>query len=243
MFVACAVCGKSFRLKPSDAARARRHACGEDCLRELRRDPSYVREIARKLSEAKGGRVTVTCVICGRAREVTQSVANGSREDLCGLDGPCLAEWQRRRVLRHNPLSSPAARAKQAATSRARWREKTRRSAPRSPRRSVPRRGGAGGTSTRLRALPPCSFDDLPARDREIVVRYYGLDTKAPSTAAELAAAFGVSTRPVRDSLARSLRSLLGHPTAQAPRAPAVNPKHRPPSTPTSARPNAAAPS
>ncbi len=62
-------------------------------------------------------------------------------------------------------------------------------------------------------------------------MRYYGLDTKAPSTAAELAAACGVSTRPVRDSLARSLRSLLGHPTAQAPRAPAVNPKHRPPKT------------
>src|SRR6266511_2899975 len=103
------------------------------------------------------------------------------------------------------------------------------------------RRGRDEGT--RLRALPPSSFEELPARDREIVVRYYGLDTKAPSTAAELAAAFGLSTRPGRDSLARSLRSLLGHPTARAPRAPAVNPKHRPPSTPTSARPNAAAPS
>src|SRR5262245_12861255 len=76
--VACAVCGRSFEMEPHRAALSRRHACGPECLARLRRDPAFRAEIGRKLSEAKGGRVPLTCLICGRTWDAKRSVANRS---------------------------------------------------------------------------------------------------------------------------------------------------------------------
>lgn len=208
-FVTCAVCGTVFRLKPSDAARSRRHACSPECLARLKRDPAYTAEIARKLSARKGGRVPVTCAVCGRSWEVKRSVASRSREHLCCR--ACLAEWQRRRTRPGSPLLSPAAHARGVATRRARWRNKPAEelAAFRANISQAARRRGREAAD-RLRVLPALAFEALPPQDREIVVRFYGLDGCEPGTAAELAAVYCVTTRAVRTSLLRTVRMLLG---------------------------------
>jgi hypothetical protein len=64
---------------------------GAACLPTLRQDPDDTRDIARKLSEAKGG----------RSWEAKPAEARSSREHRCSR--ACLAEWQRQRMLPENP--------------------------------------------------------------------------------------------------------------------------------------------
>ena len=94
VFVTCIACGKSFRMKPSDAARSERHACSRECLRKFWRDPGYRAELSARVSQGRGGRVAANCDACGGAIEVTQSAARNFRHHFCTR--ACWREWQRR---------------------------------------------------------------------------------------------------------------------------------------------------
>ena len=95
VFFNCSICGKRFRMKPSDAARAHRHACSKECRQLLFRDPGYRAELSAGVSQARGGRVPVACDVCGRGFEITQSAAKNWKHHFCGRG--CWGEWQRRR--------------------------------------------------------------------------------------------------------------------------------------------------
>jgi len=66
-------------------------AKGHARLAELRADPAWREAFARKVSEARGGRLKVTCVICGTVFVEPQS---HRRKKTCGP--ACLTELRRR---------------------------------------------------------------------------------------------------------------------------------------------------
>jgi hypothetical protein len=70
--------------------------------------------------------------------------------------------------------------------------------------------------SGQLRALDRSAFDVLDELDRELVCRYFALDTEPPSTKAELAERFGLTPWQVSSRLAQAVARLLD-PSAPAP--------------------------
>jgi hypothetical protein len=64
--------------------------------------------------------------------------------------------------------------------------------------------------AARLRTLDPAAFEDLRARDAEIVRRFYSLDNGQPKTGQTLAACFGLSRNTIGLALRRGVARLLG---------------------------------
>jgi hypothetical protein len=61
---------------------------GRERARELRRtDPAFAARVARRVSEAKGGRVPVACVVCGAVRAVIPAWVRRA-PPACGSTGP-----------------------------------------------------------------------------------------------------------------------------------------------------------
>jgi hypothetical protein len=74
--------GRWRRPQPRDPAEALARARAR--WRQLIADPAYRAAFARRMSEAKGGRVLVACATCGRRFELRPSVAAAGRRRFCG---------------------------------------------------------------------------------------------------------------------------------------------------------------
>lgn len=75
------------------AARASRR--GLAARRERLRDPAYREAVGRRISEARGGRVTVACAVCGTSFAVPPSWLRNGSGTLCGAPA-CRSDWRRR---------------------------------------------------------------------------------------------------------------------------------------------------
>jgi hypothetical protein len=158
--------------------------------RERFRDPEYRARFARKISEARGGRVAVSCVVCGAAFEVVPSTVKEGGGKVCGK--ACFRELRRRYASAQAPSKRPEVKAKIGAASR---------------RRHHP---DYDQTVARLRALAPDALAGLPETTAEAIRLYYGLEDGRPWTHREVAARFGVSTSAVQEMVARDVARLLG---------------------------------
>lgn len=63
--------------------------------RERLQDPAYREALGRRISEARGGRVTVACAVCGTPFAVPPSWLRNGSGTLCGAPA-CRSEWRRR---------------------------------------------------------------------------------------------------------------------------------------------------
>ncbi len=84
-------------------------AKGHARLSELRADPAWREAFARKVSEARGGRLQVTCVVCGTTFTEPQS---HRRRQTCGT--ACLAVLRRRQAARRQAETAADRAARQA---------------------------------------------------------------------------------------------------------------------------------
>jgi hypothetical protein len=75
--------------------------------------------------------------------------------------------------------------------------------------RDLARRRGRPGSEL-LTAGGPVMLHALPALDRELVIRYYGLGTVQPSSLRELAAAFHMGGARIQTTVLAAVRSVLG---------------------------------
>src|SRR5436190_2028813 len=92
--VRCHACGGWYRSLATHAVRA--HRLAERALarrRELLRDPSYRARVGRHVSDAKGGRVPVSCTICGAPVLITRSSLRAYQYHLCSQ--ACIREFRR----------------------------------------------------------------------------------------------------------------------------------------------------
>lgn len=160
--------------------------------RQRLRDPEERAAFARKVSAGKGGRVPITCAVCGVTVLMPR---HRSREDhwrLCGKPD-CETAFRRRATQERPPSASPEARRKIS--------EGLRR-----------RRGG--GRYARivagLRALEPAVFATVPADERELVRLYYGLTDGTVHSHRDLCVRFAMTRGQVAWRLERGLRRLLG---------------------------------
>jgi len=71
-------------------------------LRELMQDPDYRAAYRKKAAEARGGRVTTTCVICGTAFETHRFMLAKGLSKVCH-NRDCFREVRRRYAQAHNP--------------------------------------------------------------------------------------------------------------------------------------------
>jgi hypothetical protein len=147
-------------------------------------------------------RTLVACAICGTAVERAPRELRDRVQTTCGPE--CRLELQRRQVTRLTGDAATRARRldhlRQKATS-SEFREQVRQ---RALQRSRPH-------ANALRALASEAFDRLPARDSDLVRRYYGLDGE-PQTLAELARDIRYSERRVRNILNEAVAQLLQPP-------------------------------
>jgi hypothetical protein len=160
--------------------------------RQRLRDPEEQAAFARKVSAAKGGRVAITCAVCGQTVLVPRHRSREGHRRLCGRPD-CATAFRRRATRERPPSASPEARRKIS--------EGLRR-----------RRGGEhyARIVAGLRALDPTVFATVPADERELVRLYYGLTDGAVHSHRELCARFAMTRGQVAWRLERGLRRLLG---------------------------------
>jgi hypothetical protein len=158
--------------------------------RERFQDPDYRARVARKISETRGGRIAVRCVICGAGFEVVPSTVKNGGGKVCGK--ACFRELRRRYALAQAPSKRPEVRAKIGAASRQRLHP------------------DYDQTVARLRALAPEALAGVPDTTAEAIRLYYGLEDGRPWTHREVAARFGMDARAVSEAIARGVAGLLG---------------------------------
>ncbi len=145
-------------------------------------------ETRRALAAAKQRQVAVVCAICGQTFTLKASRARRPERHTCSLD--C-----RRELLRRDGI--------QAANSETSRENRARGNAVRWERRKTT-------IAARLQTLGGGTLDTLPARDRQIVDRYYGFGGDAQQTQSEIARSLGVDPKTVHRRLRAVVVRLLG---------------------------------
>jgi DNA-directed RNA polymerase sigma subunit (sigma70/sigma32) len=150
----------------------------------------------------------VACAVCGAQVKRTPRELRDRRQTACSPD--CRRELRRQHA--SHLTGDAATRAKRLEhlrqkTSSVEFAEKVRQRAL----------GRARPHAETLRAIPRAAFSVLPTQKRDLVRRYYGLDSDRPQTLAELSRHARVGEPRVRqlvkDGVARILHH-VGHPAA-----------------------------
>lgn len=181
---------------------------------ELWEDRVHAEARAKRLSEARGGRIAVACAVCGAPLELSRWEVRHSQQHTCG--DPCRREFRRRLLAQRGHLGSAEVREKAGATRRTRLAARPKYGREVGAKISEARRRRDGDAAEQLRQLPAEAWEALPEPDRTLVRRYYGLTRAQPATLVELMAAFRLQHRQVRRMVEQGTLRLIDPTTASA---------------------------
>jgi len=142
-----------------------------------------------------------SCVVCGEP--IRRRAGEGPRTT-CGP--ACLRTF--RAELARSTVLRPDARERAARGNHQKVATPEGRAAWRAHIQAARRR--ARPVAAALHALEPVELDRLPAGDREVLVRYYGLGGHAPRTLNEVAQELGLSKFRAAQAVRRAVAALLG---------------------------------
>jgi len=175
---------------------------GRKSIQQLRAsDPSYQRESARKVSATKGGRVRLTCPVCGTSFMAIPASVKRGHVRTCG-NRECVREWCRRRLQQRNWLHTPEAQANCRAAYKLHL-ESFR------PHLRVAARGWRRAAGLELiHSLPAAALEALPDLQRQAIAMFYGLAGESVLTQQEIAGRLGSTRWKIEQALTKGMRLL-----------------------------------
>jgi len=185
----------------------RMQRAGTERARGLWQDRAYGEARARRMAEARGGRVQVPCAVCGAPLELRRWQVRDSQHHTCG--DACRRELHRRLLAQRGHLGSPDFREKARVTRRRTLAARPEYGREVGAKISSARRRRDGEVAEQLRQLPAAAWEALPEPDRSLVRRYYGVDGSQPASLVELMAAFGLQHRQVRRMVVQGALRLI----------------------------------